>query len=374
MHNTTKLLVGVCAAAFVATTAAAQTTGTRDTTTTRARRIAGSGIRVTKEGPETRTGTASGVYGGTSSTDTLARASSSTSPSTCTGVNCSPNRSVASGINNNPNGAACTGVNCPRTDSLNNGTVCTGTNCTGNSNTNANACMGTSCNSGSASSSCSGVNCPTVSPSVGTLVPSNADTMTAADADMGMFGIPDTQFLQGMTDENILAHLAMGDSMEIRMAQHAVQQTQTPSVRDFANTLIADHTASLQQGRTAAQQAGITPQLAVGDTAGMRMMDHMNMPNMSGNMNMNMSHGGTMAYSDANFIRHNVMMHRHMLSELQTLSGVAKSDAVKSTVSASIPVVQKHLTTAQQLATDLHVDLNAHMKMNMGTTTPPPTR
>lgn len=373
MHKTTKLLVGVCAAALVATTATAQTTGTRDTTTTRARRIAGSGIRVTKEGPETRTGTASGVYGGTTSTDTLAR--SSASPSTCTGVNCSPNTSVASGINNNLNGAACTGANCPRTDSLNNGTVCTGTNCTGNSNTNANACMGTSCNSGSASGSCSGVNCPTVSPSVGTLVPSHADTMTADDADMGMFGIPDTQLLQGMTDENILAHLAMGDSMEIRMAQHALQQTQTQSVRDFANTLIADHTASLQQGRTAAQQAGLTPQLAVGDTAGMRMMDHMNMSSMSSmSGNMNMSHGGTMAYSDANFIRHNVMMHRHMLSELQTLSGVARSDAVKSTVTASIPVVQKHLTTAQQLATDLHVDLNAHMKMNMGTTTPPPTR
>jgi len=328
MHSTTKLLAGICAAAFVASTAAAQTTP-RDTTVTRTRHIAGSGIRVTKEGPETRTGTASGIYGGTASSDTVGTRTDTV------------NNARTDSLNNTSTGS----IIGARTDSLNNGTVCTGTNCTGNSNTNANACMGTSC---------------------------NPDTMAAGDVDMAMLGAPDTQLLQGMTDENILAHLAVGDSMEIRMAQHALQQTQNQQVRDIANTLIADHTASLQQGQAAAQQAGITPQLAVGDTAGMRMMDHMNMGNMSGNMsgNMNMSHGGMMAYSDANFIRHNVMMHRHMLSELQTLSGVAKNDAVRYQVNATIPVVQKHLTMAQQLATNLHVDLNARMKMNTGTTPP----
>lgn len=322
MHGTTKLLVGVCAAAFAATTAAAQTT-TRDTTITRHHRhIAGSGIRVTKEGSETTTGTASGVLA-TPSSDTASSAATTSSSSASINGN-------SGSVNSNP-------------------TVNPG--------------------SKSFDSSCAGTACSSVSSSNGTLVPANPDTMAAGDVDMAMFGAPDTQLLHGMTDENILAHLFMGDSMEIRMAQHALQQTRDQRVRDFANTLIADHTASLQQDQAAAQQAGLTPQLAVGDTAGMRMMDHMNM-NMSGSMNMsgnmsgsmNMSGHHMMAYSDANFIRHNVMLNRHMLSELQTLSGVAKNDAVRNKVNNTIPVVQTHLSMARQLATDLHVDLNARMK------------
>lgn len=346
MHTSTKLLMGVCAAAFVASTATAQstdsTTRSRPVYTRHHRRIAGSGIRVTKEGSETRTGSASGTYGTTTSSNR----------STCTAASCSNRDSLSNAAN----------------------AACVGTTCTGNANLNANACTGSNCNpNGTASiSGCTGTNCTNRS----TLVPSNVDTMTyGGELDTAMFA-PNTDLLQGMTDENILAHLAMGDSMEIRMAQRALRNTQDQRVRDFANMLITDHTQSLQQGEAAAQQAGITPQLAVGDTTGMRLMDRMNMPgDTSGTMSgMNMSTHHRMAYSDANFIRHNVWIHRHMLSELQTLQGVAKNDAVRNKITATIPVVQKHLTAAQQLASQLNVDLNARMNRGGANSPPPATR
>lgn len=355
MHTSTKLLMAVCATAIAAASAGGQTA---DTSTVR--------IRISKESPATtRTGSASGVLG-------TPYATSSPVANNCSGTNCPRPDSVGAA-------AACVNPDCAANSSMNASVSpdtttnpCVGTACTGNANVNANACTGSNCNpAAAASSACIGANCPPVT-SGNTLVPANADTMTAAgDVDLAFIAAPDLQLLQSMTDANILAHLAMGDSLEIRMAQQALAETQDSRVRDFANVLVADHTQSLQQGRTVAQQAGLTPQLAVGDTAGMRMMDHMNM-NMSGNMSGNVSGHAMMTYSDAMFIRHNVMMHRHMLNELNALRSVAQNDAVKNQIVATIPVVEKHLSTARQLATDLHVDLNT--TMTHGGPTPPPAR
>ena len=69
------------------------------------------------------------------------------------------------------------------------------------------------------------------------------------------------------TNANIFAHLAAGDSLEIQLSQQGASRTQNQVVRDFANRMIAGHSAHLQTGKQFALQAGITPSQAPDDTA-----------------------------------------------------------------------------------------------------------
>src|SRR6185437_1128741 len=55
--------------------------------------------------------------------------------------------------------------------------------------------------------------------------------------------------LRMMTDANILQHMTMSDSLEIAMANVALQHTQRNSVLRLARTIIADHSRSLSTGK-----------------------------------------------------------------------------------------------------------------------------
>jgi predicted outer membrane protein len=159
-----------------------------------------------------------------------------------------------------------------------------------------------------------------------------------------------------LNDQNIVAHLATGDSLEIALSQVVVSRAQNGAVRDFAQRMIREHTDHMQMGRQLATQNGITPMPAAFDTMDVTMASRMlnRLSNGASNgMSSNSSAitSGTntgMTDGDRQLMTAEVAMHRHMLHELTMLQPQA-SGAARQLVDQTIPVVRQHLTDAESV-------------------------
>ena len=162
--------------------------------------------------------------------------------------------------------------------------------------------------------------------------------------------------IRGMSDANIVAHLAAGDSLEVQLSQAILGRAQNQAVRDFAQRMVTEHTQHMQQGRQLAMQNGITPTPAPGDTVdammAMRMMNRLTNGGMSG-MNMSTGTNGTSGGAsggdtDRQLMGVEVAMHRHMLHELTMMQSQA-TGAARTLVDQTIPIVRQHLSDAESI-------------------------
>jgi putative membrane protein len=145
--------------------------------------------------------------------------------------------------------------------------------------------------------------------------------------------------VRAMTDANIVAHLAAGDSLEVALSQLGVQRAQSQAVRDFAQRMVTEHSAHLQMGRQTAAQGGITPTPAPTDTGDAAMASRV-MSRLSST-----PAGPTF---DRQLMQAEVMMHTHMLHDLQMLQPQSTGTA-RQLVDQTIPIVQQHLADARAL-------------------------
>src|SRR3954468_164824 len=72
--------------------------------------------------------------------------------------------------------------------------------------------------------------------------------------------------VQSLSNENIVAHLAAGDSLEVALSQAGADRAQNTAVRDFARRMLTEHSAEMQMGRQMATQGGIPPAASPADT------------------------------------------------------------------------------------------------------------
>jgi putative membrane protein len=163
-----------------------------------------------------------------------------------------------------------------------------------------------------------------------------------------------------LTNANIVAHLAAGDSLEVALSQTGADRAQNAAVRDFARRMVTEHSAHMQMGRQMATQGGITPAPSPADTA-----DAMMATRMMGRLS-NVAAG---ADYDRRLMQAEVMMHQHMLHELQMVQPQA-SGAARNLVDQTIPVVQQHLADAQALWRQVGGGMNNGRMNNPGTSTP----
>ena len=101
-----------------------------------------------------------------------------------------------------------------------------------------------------------------------------------------------------------------------------------------------DHSTNLQNERALAERTGLGMHTMVGEMKASHMgvfVDSVG-PQISE------------MYLDHNYIMSQVQIHEHMLAELRTLDGVAKSNAVRKHIEAMIPIVAGHLNTARDMA------------------------
>jgi putative membrane protein len=163
------------------------------------------------------------------------------------------------------------------------------------------------------------------------------------------------------TQKHLVNHMIVGDSIEMAMAQLAASRTQNAAVKDFANQLIADNTAHLSELNKLAAKADIGREANASDTTG---------AHLAGQLATLKSMAPDAAFDRA-FVQDQIEQHQTAIDALKTLSPAATSADVRSDVTAALPVVEKHLAAAQQLAVQLNKPADAAPKADSSAAKPP---
>jgi len=165
-----------------------------------------------------------------------------------------------------------------------------------------------------------------------------------------------------LTQKNLVDHLIIGDSLEVEAAKLAVARTQNAAVKDFANTLVTDHTNHLENLNKLAGKRDIGREANAADTSNamaIRILTTMrDMPADSG--------------FDRAFVRQQIRHHMHEIDALKMLRPAAKDDDLQHDIDRTMPVLERHLSLARQVGAQIGVTADSMpMKMPM---TKPPTR
>lgn len=164
---------------------------------------------------------------------------------------------------------------------------------------------------------------------------SSATTTPAGSTAMASPGTDTTH----LTDANILAKEEGGDSAEVALATYMRAHASSAGVKSFATMLVDDHGKSLRQTKALASKLNVTPQAPPNDTTAQgtaHVMDRLK------------TLKGTAL--DTAFVNHEVSDHQHDIEDAHMMASAAQNAQVKSLIQQSIPVLQKHLDRAQQLA------------------------
>ena len=129
---------------------------------------------------------------------------------------------------------------------------------------------------------------------------------------------------------------ASGDQFEIQSSQMALQMSQNPAVQSFARLMIAHHQSMSQNLMAAAQSAGLTPPPPALLPMHQQMLQQLQ---ASG------------ANFDEAYKQAQVMSHQESLNLHQNYANGGDVPALRQVAAAAVPIVQQHLSSAQNLQT-----------------------
>jgi putative membrane protein len=136
-----------------------------------------------------------------------------------------------------------------------------------------------------------------------------------------------------------LAQAGSANEWEIESSQLAMQMSTNPAVRNFANMIIADHTALGQQVAAAATSAGLTPPPPTPLLPPQQsMLDQLRAAGSGPSFDM--------AYQQAQ-----ISAHQQAIQLMQNYAAQGDVPALRTVASQAIPVMQRHLAAAQALTT-----------------------
>ena len=133
-----------------------------------------------------------------------------------------------------------------------------------------------------------------------------------------------------------MAMAASSDQFEIQSSQLALQASQNPAVRSFAQMLIAHHQATSANLTQAAQAAGLTPPPPALLPPQQAMLDQLRAAGSGP--------GFDQAFKDVQ-----VMAHQQALQLHQNYASGGDVPALRQVAASAVPVIQQHLTAAQNL-------------------------
>jgi len=133
-----------------------------------------------------------------------------------------------------------------------------------------------------------------------------------------------------------VAQATSANTFEIQSAQLALQASQNPGVRNFANTLIADHTMMGQQMAAAAAAAHLPPPAPAMLPAQQQMLDQLRA-------------AGTGYTFDQAFQQDQIQAHQQGIALMQNYAASGDRAPLRALATQAIPVMQKHLSMAQSL-------------------------
>lgn len=129
---------------------------------------------------------------------------------------------------------------------------------------------------------------------------------------------------------------ASSDMFEIQSSQLALQASQNQAVRNYANLMIAHHTATTQNLVNAARSVGLTPPPPAMLPMHQQMLDQLR-------------GAGTGPSFDAAYKQGQIMSHQEALNLQTNYANGGDVPALRQVAAATAPIVQQHLQQAQQL-------------------------
>jgi len=142
-------------------------------------------------------------------------------------------------------------------------------------------------------------------------------------------------------DMGFVREAASGNLMEIQLGQLAQNKASNPAVKQFAQRMVADHNNLQNQLTSVASSGGqnFTP------TMDSRHQNQINrLQNLSG------------AEFDRNYMSLMIRAHQRDVNNFQTQSQSANSAQVRTLAINSLPVLQQHLSLAQQVGSQVGAD------------------
>jgi putative membrane protein len=143
-----------------------------------------------------------------------------------------------------------------------------------------------------------------------------------------------------MTQKQFVDRLIVGDSIEIAMAQLAVERTKNPAVKDFANTLVTDHRTPLDSLRALSAKPDVGREEVAGDLEGVRVLGQLRtMPADS--------------TFDRAFINAQIASHERTIDMVKKLRPTVSSPEVQQLVDKTVPVLEQHLAAAKVISAQI---------------------
>jgi len=134
-------------------------------------------------------------------------------------------------------------------------------------------------------------------------------------------------------DSKLIFEMAGSNIMEVRLGQMAQQKASNAAVKQFGQQMVTDHTNLENQLKSVVSKNG-TFQPSIGKE---REAEVSRLDKLSG------------AEFDREYMTSMIQHHQQDISMLQTQGGSARSAEARQIVSASLPVLQRHLTMATQV-------------------------
>lgn len=147
------------------------------------------------------------------------------------------------------------------------------------------------------------------------------------------------------SQKNVVDHMTRADSVEVEIAKLAQSRSQNAAVRDFADMLVKDHQAHLDNLHKLAGKSDIGREANAADTSVMAairtLADLRAMPADSG--------------FDRAFIQEQIQDHVQDINTLKMLRPAAKDDDLQQDIDRTMPVLERHLARAREIGAQLGV-------------------
>ena len=164
------------------------------------------------------------------------------------------------------------------------------------------------------------------------------------------------------SQKQLLDHMIVSDSMELQLAAFASSRTQNAAVRDFANQLIDDHKAHLDNLLKLAGNANIGREANAADSTGKQAANTLkSLQSMAADSGF-----------DRAFVQAQIQAHQSSINTLKAIRPTVKDADVQKDIDATLPVLESHLSKATQLAAQLRSPGAAGAADSASTKTKPP--
>jgi putative membrane protein len=144
----------------------------------------------------------------------------------------------------------------------------------------------------------------------------------------------------GWTDANVVDALTAANQGEVDYSKIGVDKATNPAVKDFAQLMVKDHGAMLDDVKNLTSKLNVTP--AVNDKVNDLMQENQK--------DINDLNGKTVGKDfDHEFMEEQVDMHQETIDLLNDLDSKTTNPDIKAAIAAAIPKVQGHLDKAKAI-------------------------